>query len=340
MRISMLNSKARFNFGLFNNNIRKFSTNFPETVDLNVLGRCNLDCKWCWGPEHDMKESVRLPQWQSALQFLVNNGTKNLVISGGEPLLLSWIGNLARFAKENLGMHITLSTNGILLPKRGAGILPYLDEIGIPLDGHTHEYNKVMRVGKYHHFNCALDAMKLVQRHYPKIELTVRTVVASPNIFSVPMIGDTLIENGIYVDEIRWKIYQVNPIGPRKEKTIEEGWLVSDIDFLDTIKTLKERYLNIDIRSQKISDSAGRYFIVFPDGKSHVIQKNIGHTEMVEIPLGDIFSSPNEIVQAFKENPALAIKPISPVKKAQGNSAGFFFGLQKGELQNKSLGNY
>lgn len=36
----------------------------PNTVDFNINGICNLDCKWCWGPVHDAKEDVNLSEWK------------------------------------------------------------------------------------------------------------------------------------------------------------------------------------------------------------------------------------------------------------------------------------
>lgn len=61
-----------------------FSTQrFPSTVDLNLLGRCNLNCAWCWGPEHDATEPIRLDEWKTIVAKLQQLGTKNVIITGG-----------------------------------------------------------------------------------------------------------------------------------------------------------------------------------------------------------------------------------------------------------------
>ena len=65
----------------------KHSLSSPETVDFNVNGVCNLDCKWCWGPVHNAKEVVSLSEWKNIAYNLKKLGTKSIVFTGGETLL-------------------------------------------------------------------------------------------------------------------------------------------------------------------------------------------------------------------------------------------------------------
>ena len=102
--------------------------------------------------------------------------------------------------------------------KRGASILPYIDDLGLPLDGPNTEINSKMRKGTILHFSKVLEAIKFVQTGFPDVKLTVRTVVAEPNVDFVHLIGETLKENGIKPEKMRWKLYQVSPVGPRKMK--------------------------------------------------------------------------------------------------------------------------
>jgi MoaA/NifB/PqqE/SkfB family radical SAM enzyme len=245
-------------------------SSFPRSIDINIVGRCNLNCSWCWGPPHDAKEPVKLEQWKNLLFKFHQYGTRSVIFSGGEPLLKKWLPDLAKHARE-LGLRTTLSTNGILLREKASEILPYIEDIGIPLDGYTSKINKIMRAGNFSQFELALDAIRYVQSNYPSIDLTVRTVVARPNLESVSLIGDTLLSNGIDPARLRWKLYQVNPIGPRKESINKEDWLISSEEFHTVITNIKQYNPLFKIVAQPIQESIGRYFVIFPDGKTHVI---------------------------------------------------------------------
>ena len=82
----------------------------PETVDFNVNGRCNLDCKWCWGPVHTAKEELSIHDWKQIAARLKSLGTKSIVFTGGETLLKKELPELVRHVKEDLDMRTTLSS--------------------------------------------------------------------------------------------------------------------------------------------------------------------------------------------------------------------------------------
>lgn len=282
-----------------------FSTqNFPSTVDLNLLGRCNLNCAWCWGPEHDAAEPIRLNEWKELVTKLQKFGTKSVIITGGEPLLKRWLPDLIQYIKSDLNMRITLSTNGILLRRKANAILPYIDDLGIPIDGPSDDVNKLMRIGKFKHFDIALDAIKYVQSEYPQIDLTIRTVVAKPNLAFVPQIGQVLLHAGINPEKLRWKLYQVNPIGPRKKDILSGEWLISLNDFNRTVEKTRELNPNIKICAQPFDKHAGRYFMVFPDGASHAIEHGKDGFPC-EKPLGNVFENLEMVIKNLSDAPYL-----------------------------------
>ena len=61
------------------------SLSSPETVDFNVNGVVNLDCKWCWGPVHNAKEVVSLSEWKNIAYNLKKLGTKSIVFTVVKP---------------------------------------------------------------------------------------------------------------------------------------------------------------------------------------------------------------------------------------------------------------
>lgn len=264
------------------NNLRS-----PETVDFNINGICNLNCKWCWGPVHNAKEDVTLSEWKIIAYLLKKFGTKNIVFTGGETLLKKELPELARYVNKELELRTTLSSNGLLLLKRGPSVLPYINDLGLPLDGHTQNVNAVMRRGTITHFSRVLQAIKFVQNEFPQIDLTVRTVMAKPNIESVPFIGKTMLEANIDPSKMRWKIYQVSPVGPRKENILNSDLLITKDQFDEQIKITKVINPSFKIEAQPYERSFGRYFHIFPDGKSHIVaQGKDGLPE--EISMGNI----------------------------------------------------
>lgn len=277
----------------------------PHTVDFNVNGACNLDCPWCWGPEHNAPESVSINQWQEIATSLSRLGTRSIVFTGGEPLMRAGLNELAAFVHEDLGLRTTLSTNGILLKSRGPAILPYIDDIGIPLDGPNQIENQQMRVGTPIHFRRALGAIKLIQEDYPNIELTVRTVVSKLNRHSVALIGQTLIDTDIDPSKLRWKLYQYRPSGPRVSQSTTESFAISSEQFDETINQVRITNPQFNIQPQSISNSFGRYVHIMPDGKTFIIIRDSNNLP-IELGLGNFVASSEEVMQNLNKSLDLA----------------------------------
>lgn len=243
----------------------------PKTVDFNVNGACNLNCTWCWGPDHKAKEELTNEQWKEIASKLKTLGTSNITFTGGETLMKEGLADILKYVHEDLSMRTTLSTNGILLKRKAKEVLPFVDDIGLPLDGHTREINNIMRAGTPKHFDRVLEAIRIVQDEYACIDLTVRTVLSAKNADSVPLIGKTLIESGIDPKKLRWRIYQVTPIGVRKDDVLNGDWLISSARFEEIMQ--KVRHLNGSfphISTLATDKHVGRYFHIYPDGKTHI----------------------------------------------------------------------
>lgn len=272
----------------------------PETVDFNINGICNLNCKWCWGPVHNAKEDVSLSEWKNLAYKLSKLGTRNVVFTGGETLLKKELPELARYVNSELGMRTTLSSNGLLMLRRGPSVLPHVNDLGLPIDGHNVEINSIMRKGTILHFSKVLEAIKFVQGSFSNVNLTARTVVATPNIESVPLIGETLLNAGVDPLKLRWKLYQVSPVGPRKSEILNGDLLITKKQFEETVAKTKVLNPSFSIEAQPYENSFGRYFHVFPDGKSHIVtqgQDGLPH----ELEMGNIVKDFDSVIQKVNE---------------------------------------
>jgi MoaA/NifB/PqqE/SkfB family radical SAM enzyme len=96
-----------------------------------------LDCAYCedFGSRYNAQGSPILAQDDAARVLrVIRSGVDNLILTGGEPLLYPDIVDLVAHARRELHFrHVTLLTNGLLLPQHEA-LLPNIDRLVISLD--------------------------------------------------------------------------------------------------------------------------------------------------------------------------------------------------------------
>lgn len=243
--------------------------NYPQTIDISLTGQCQLNCAWCWGELHTIGTLLGAEVWKELLGEFRILGTSAVVFTGGETLASPILPEVLRYAKETLLMRTTLSTNAILLNNLHEKVLPWVDDLGLPLDGSTSEINKKMRAGYVDNFPRVIDGIKLVLKKYPSVDLTVRTVIARPNINDVENIPQNLINNGINLSRIRYKLYQVEPIGPRAIITNSDEWRVTDNECKFVESKIIERYPGLAVTLQLYKNTSGRYYQIGPKGNAY-----------------------------------------------------------------------
>ncbi|RMG59330.1 MAG: GTP 3',8-cyclase MoaA, partial [Deltaproteobacteria bacterium] len=94
---------------------------------LSVTDRCNLRCTYCMPEEGIEKlpraEVLSYDEMRRLVKILAREGLEKLRITGGEPLVRGGLADfIGRVRKENPGLEICLTTNGVLL-------LDHLDEL-------------------------------------------------------------------------------------------------------------------------------------------------------------------------------------------------------------------
>ncbi len=118
-----------------------------DTVHLSLTNNCNLKCIYCYADERSKKEK-RL-DFDDYLHIIdsINNLTNkvNIVLTGGEPLLVSYALDIAGYAKKK-GNSLQLLSNGILINNENVDkISEMFDLIKISLDGctsATHDFHR------------------------------------------------------------------------------------------------------------------------------------------------------------------------------------------------------
>jgi MoaA/NifB/PqqE/SkfB family radical SAM enzyme len=104
----------------------------------HMTGRCNLSCRHCYAcAEHDATSSGCFDASESRafLRLLAELRPPALLFSGGEPLCHPDFDHLLPEAHD-LGLKVTVSTNGTLVTEREISLLArYASYVGISVDG-------------------------------------------------------------------------------------------------------------------------------------------------------------------------------------------------------------
>ncbi len=148
---------------------------------LNVHRHCNCRCLMCdiWKRPRDGSSSAELDpaeleRHRASFQTL---GVREVVLTGGEPLLHTRLEALCRFLRE-CGVRITLLTSGLLLAKRAA-VAVLADEIIVSLDGPEAVHDRIRGVRQS--FALIRDGIQAVRSLCPKIPVHARSTVQRLN---------------------------------------------------------------------------------------------------------------------------------------------------------------
>lgn len=105
---------------------------------LHVTQRCNLSCRGCYsdGPSRNAGGDASTEDMKTVVGNLAHAGVRNLVVSGGEPLLRDDLDEILRYAKECGIESVSVLTNGTLVEKDAVTRLaPFVDCISVSFDG-------------------------------------------------------------------------------------------------------------------------------------------------------------------------------------------------------------
>lgn len=222
----------------------------------SVTSECNMNCPICC--KIDDKEILSISDKLKIIDNISNSGLIKLNFTGGEPLLDPDIFKLLSYSKSK-GLKTALSTNGLLLDTNYLDKLnDIIDEMQLPLDGHTEDIHYGIRNSR-NHFRKIKELIPKIKRY--NFQLDISTVVTAKNI-------DYLVELGKMIESLgadKWKLFQFNPISygyiNRKDYYLLEE------EFLIGVEKVKSLNLSIDfdygIANEKRLKS---YFNISPSG--------------------------------------------------------------------------
>ncbi len=228
----------------------------PTKVCWNLTSRCNLQCKFCYGPQN-IKQELNTIQVKKVLDKLKKAGVQRIVLSGGEPLLRKDIHKIIIHA-YSLGLTISLATNGLLLNEMFLEQTKnYLSMIEITVDGPDNKIEESMRGNKkiFHQITKNLEMVKS-----KGIPIKINTMVCKKNFLLIEQIG-------LIVKKYNpkcWKIFQFIP--KNRGRLYKEEFEITNQEFEQLKQKITNKFSELDIIWASKDFFNGSYFDIYPNG--------------------------------------------------------------------------
>lgn len=170
----------------------------PLYVKIKVNYGCNLKCGMCNHWRVTREPPILMERFKEIISELAELGCKKIHFSGGEPMLRPQLSGLVEHA-HNLGIRVTLTTNGTLVDKEKTKelILAGLRGVNISIDSPVRKVHEKIR-GVQGSFKVTTRAVWLFRKYAHKGKITVRinTVISRDNYRSLAGLPDLAHELG------------------------------------------------------------------------------------------------------------------------------------------------
>jgi Fe-coproporphyrin III synthase len=128
--------------------------------------------------KRETNDQMRAHDLERHRRSLENLGVRQVVLTGGEPLLHNDLSALCNFFRYRQ-IHLTLLTTGLLLHKRAEEVATLFDDVIVSLDGPPEIHDAIRRVsGAY---NLIRKGIVAVRHLNPSMPITCRTTVQKAN---------------------------------------------------------------------------------------------------------------------------------------------------------------
>ncbi|MFC9595408.1 radical SAM protein [Streptomyces sp. NPDC056944] len=267
----------------------------------HLTNRCQLECVHCYtssGPLLPKDGELTTERWIGLVEDFAANGGEKLLLTGGEALLHGGCVAVMRRAHE-LGLEVTLFSNGMAVPKHLEDITRYADIVQISVDGPTAETHDAIRGP--HSFRRAVRAIRLLLDN--GVQTRVSTTVMAANWASVKADLPGFVEQWRDTD-LRFRISygaMAHGRGTDLDHDLDTDDVRAWVDAL--LGELREEDDRVHGRNmvQKISGCGyAEQLVVAPDGlvyPCHLMSGALGHVD--QLPLDEIIAYLGRTAAAF-----------------------------------------
>jgi MoaA/NifB/PqqE/SkfB family radical SAM enzyme len=145
---------------------------------LNVHSHCNCRCIMCDIWKREKHEQVRVADLERHRVSLQKLGVRQVVLSGGEPLLHGDLRALCQFFRDE-NIRLTLLTTGLLLLKRADEISTLFDDVIVSIDGPQEVHDGIRRI--YGAFDVIAQGVAEIRSRKPDLSVACRMTVQKAN---------------------------------------------------------------------------------------------------------------------------------------------------------------
>lgn len=156
-------------------------------VQIEITGRCNMNCEHCRA-SNQIKEDMPIEQIIKIIKFArqFSPNYKEIILSGGEPLMHNNFSEVLKQVRKNGGDFITLTTNGSLLTDEYLQLIQDLKFERVVLSVSLDNLNPVEHDKFRHHKNAFTKAMialkKISKLNNPNIIPSMRSTIKANQI--------------------------------------------------------------------------------------------------------------------------------------------------------------
>lgn len=164
--------------------MQTWQTSPPATVIWDLTYKCNLSCMHCVvNAGNPATDELTQEESKQLIDELSSFGVKNLVLTGGEPLMHPEFFKIAKYA-YNRGLDVQVSTNGTLItPKIAKEIAALKAGVQVSLDGLTPEIHNHFRRNKKA-WKLTINGIRNLVKE--KVTVTLGSVVTKINYSQIP----------------------------------------------------------------------------------------------------------------------------------------------------------
>ena len=236
----------------------------PISAGCIVTGRCNLKCQYCYGNDESLPtEELSAEKWGAVFRQLKSWGLMRVDLSGGEPTIRPDISQIV-VAAMDAGLGVVVSTNGMLLAKRGLSSLPTGIRLHISVDSGFSEIHEGSRVRRnlLPSTGSLVEVMELARRAVAAdYHVRILTCIGRHNSRGLVELGERLALAGVR----DWNISRILSAG-RAQLHDRHRWEVDDSSVLEEVHTMRECYPWMRIGYSNRTEQNGYFLLVLPDG--------------------------------------------------------------------------
>ncbi|MCR5837212.1 MAG: radical SAM protein [Lachnospiraceae bacterium] len=213
---------------------------------IEITGLCNMLCKHCMNDSGERRfRGLEVSKIKKLLEELVEKDFKRLYVSGGEPLLYDGIDEVLDYAKE-LGIKVTLATNGWEVKNHVPAIVNNVDIVSISLDGIGRTHDNLRGIlGAYER---TIEALQILTER--GVNTKVSTMIWSGNVNELEEIAETVYKIG--VKKLNFSILvPVGRVTENKEILVKKNEYYNIYKRIDKLVSKYKDKMVVEIKRQK-----------------------------------------------------------------------------------------